>query len=389
MKIRVLLLFLLCAFGQARAQQLSAEAKISVLTCAPGEEPHTLFGHSALRVKDPVNNFDKVFNYGTFDFSTPNFYMKFAQGKLDYVLSCVDYESFIWAYQRDRRSVYSQELRISQEEKQQLFEALLHNYQPENRAYKYDFFMDNCATRIDDIIKKTIKDNWENHMTPTKMLKTYRTGIAPYLANSDWLNLGLNIILGVPTDSPQQGLFLPDIIEETYRKTTLNGKPIVGKTETLYESHFSYSKTPLWKSPLLLFSLLAFFLLMGTLFFPNKLRFVDFLLFGTAGIAGCIIAFLWFFAEHTATNENWNILWALPTHLPLAFVLLFHKRKAKFVHYYFLITLIIDIIILLFALFPLLFGLFGYLPLAFPFKLLIPILLCLIIRSLGIVQKKA
>ncbi len=389
MKIRVLLLFLLCAFGQARAQKLSSEAEISVLTCAPGEELYSLFGHSAVRVKDPVNNFDKVFNYGTFNFNTPNFYMKFLQGKLDYLLSVADYERFLASYQREMRSIYSQELQISQEEKQQLFEALLNNYKPENRAYKYDFFMDNCATRIDSIIKKTIKGNWENHTMPTKFLKTYRTGIAPYLANSDWLNLGLNIILGVPTDSPQQGLFLPDIIEETYRKTTLNGKPIVGKTETLYESHFSYSKTPMWKSPLLLFSLLAFFLLMGTLFFPNKLRFVDFLLFGTAGVAGCIIAFLWFFAEHTATNENWNILWALPTHLPLAFVLLFRKRKTKFVHYYFLITLIIDVIVLLFAIFPLLFGLFEYLPLAFPFGLLILILLCLIIRSLGIVQKKA
>lgn len=390
--MRTLLLTLLClvlCVSKSNGQQLSPKAKISLLTCAPGEELYSLFGHSALRVKDSANGLDIVFNYGTFNFNTPNFYIKFAKGKLDYLLSIADFERFISSYKREKRSVYEQQLRLNDQQKQQLYSTLLVNYQPENRAYRYDFFMDNCATRIDEIIKNTLEGDWEDTTPQDKLGATYRMGIAPYLANSDWLNLGLNIILGIPTDNGQQGLFLPDIMEKHYAQTTLNGSPLTEATETLYDAQFSYSKTPFWCSPILFFYLLALLLLLGSLFFPNRMRIFDFLLFATLGIAGCIIAFLWFAADHTATNENWNILWALPTHLLMAFVLLFQRKKTKFTHYYFLLTLVLACLMLIFMIFPLFFAIFNYLPVAFPFELIIPILLCIIFRSLGIVRKKA
>lgn len=390
--MRTLIFSTLCLFlciPKAESQTLSPEAKISLITCAPGEELYSLFGHSALRVKDSANDFDLVFNYGTFDFNTPNFYLKFMQGRLDYLLSVAEYERFILSYQREKRSIYSQELLLDSLQKQQLFEALLLNYKPENRAYKYDFFMDNCATRIDEIIKNTTQGKWQNNYEWDKLGETYRTGLAPYLANSDWLNLGLNIVLGTPTDNLQQGLFLPDILQENYAVTTLNGKPIVAKTETLYDAQFNYSKTSFWFSPIFIIYLLAFLLLLASIFIPQKLRSVDFILFTVLGIMGCIIAFLWFAADHVATNNNWNILWALPTHLPMAFVLLFQQKKSKFTDYYFRITLLITCVLLIFMIFPSLFGLFNYLPLTFPFEMVIPILLCIIFRSLGIIRKKS
>lgn len=384
----ILLHFLLCV-SESSSQQLSPKAKISLLTCAPGEELYSLFGHSALRVQDSLAHIDYVFNYGTFNFDTPNFYLKFAKGKLDYLLSVATYEDFVRSYQREKRSVYAQELLLSDSQKQQLYAALLTNYQPENRAYQYDFFMDNCATRIDEIIKNTLKGKWKDQTQAHKKTASYRTGIAPYLANSDWLNLGLNIVLGTPTDKRQQGLFLPSLLQAHYEKTALNDKPIAGKIQTLYDAQFTASKTPFLQSPLFFFYLLAFVLLLGAIFYPNSLGIVDFLLFATVGIAGCIIAFLWFAAAHTATNQNWNILWALPTHFPIAFVLLFQKRKTKFLHYYFLTTLSVACILLIFMVLPQFFGLFNYLPKGFPFQLLIPILLCIILRSLGIIHKKA
>ncbi|WP_165806836.1 lipoprotein N-acyltransferase Lnb domain-containing protein [Balneicella halophila] len=371
------------------SQKLSPEAEISILTCDPGEELYSLFGHSAIRVQDPISNMDLVFNYGTFDFSTPNFYMKFAQGRLDYLLSVSDYERFITSYKREKRSVYSQKLLLNPQQKQQLFEALLINYKPENRAYKYDFFMDNCATRIDEIIRNNIAGDWEFTQVPSKLGETYRTGIAPYLANSDWLNLGLNIVLGAPTDHLQKGLFLPDILKDNYTDATLNGKPIVANTRTLYDAQFVYSKTAFLLSPVFIFYLAAFLILLGSIFIPEKMHFADFILFFALGIAGSIIAFLWFAADHTATNDNWNIFWALPTHFIMAFVILFQHQKSKFTHYYFLVTLIIVCTLLIFMVFPQLFSIFNYAPLAFPFEMIIPILLCIIFRSLGIVRKKS
>ncbi len=369
------------------SQQLSNSAEISLITCSPGAELYSLFGHSALRVQDDAKGFDWVFNYGTFNFNTPNFYLKFTQGKLNYLLSVNDYSQFIENYKRDKRSVYAQKLQMTPAQKQQLFENLVCNYRPENRAYKYDFFMDNCATRIDSIIKVSLPGSWETATEPKKIRETYRTGIAPYLKDSEWLKLGLNIILGAPTDNPQEGLFLPDIMQQNYANTTYNGKLIVGEIETLYDAQYSFSKTPFIISPLFIFSILAFLLLIGSVFFPDKLRYIDFFLFAVVGIAGCIISFVSFTADYAATKDNWNILWALPTHLPIAFFLL-KKRKAKWLHYYFLLTFLLTLICLIFVYYPILFGLFGSVPVAFPFYLLIPILLSVIFRSLGIVLKK-
>ncbi len=382
-----LLLCLVFFTTSSQGQQLSDKAEISLMTCAPGEEPHSLFGHSALRVKDDSKGIDWVFNYGTFDFKTPYFYLKFTRGKLNYLLSRNEYSVSIENYKEEKRSVYAQKLQITTAQKQQLFENLMHNYRPENRAYKYDFFMDNCATRIDSVIKVSLQGSWEDTTEKDKRGETYRTGIAPYLSNSDWIKLGLNIILGAPTDNFQKGLFLPDIMQQHYANTMYNGKPIVGEIETLYDAQHSFSKTLFIVSPLFIFSILAFLLLIGSVFFPTKMNYVDFFLFAIVGIAGCIISFVSFTADYVATKDNWNILWALPTHLPVAFFLL-KRKKSRWMHYYFLFTLLIALIYLVFTCYPLLFSLFTYTPLAFPFYLLIPILLCIIFRSLGIVLKK-
>lgn len=392
--MRATLLVLLCCLSsfsllKSQQHQLSNQAEISLITCAPGEELYSLFGHSALRVTDPAQNMDWVFNYGTFDFDTPFFYIKYSQARLDYLLSKAHYDGFIKYYEKKKRSVYAQKLLLDSVQKQQLFNALLRNYQPENRTYRYESFTDNCTTRIDNIIKNTIKGKWKYHNPQAnKFPPTYRTSYAPYLANSDWINLGLNIILGAPMDEPIKSMFLPDIMKDSYEHTTLNGNPIANAPQTLYDAKYTYSKTPFLLSPVFILYAVAFLLLISTVFINKKLIIIDFALFLILGLIGCLILFLWFATDHSTTANNWNILWALPTHLIMAFVLLFQKRKTKFTHYYFLFTFLTSSILLLFMVFPLLFSLFNYLPGGFPFEPLIPILLCIIFRSLGIVRKK-
>ncbi|HWJ28198.1 MAG TPA: DUF4105 domain-containing protein, partial [Flavisolibacter sp.] len=151
---RLALLFCICFFCVARSfAQDSCDLRITLLTCAPGSELYSTFGHTALRVQDEHAGLDLVFNYGTFVFDD-DFYMKFIRGKLLYSLSVENFDDFIYEYKLESRSVQEQVLQLSCQEKQQLFHALQVNARPENRDYKYDFLFDNCTTRARDIVAR-------------------------------------------------------------------------------------------------------------------------------------------------------------------------------------------------------------------------------------------
>ena len=152
MKNFIFTLIILALALPGKATTLSDKAEISVLTCSPGKELYSLFGHTAIRVHDPEQDLDVVFNYGTFDFDTPHFYLKFAQGLLPYQLSTSHFQSFMYSYMMEERSVYSQRLQLDSLQRQKLFDLLLENYKPENRSYLYNFLYDNCTTRVRDIL---------------------------------------------------------------------------------------------------------------------------------------------------------------------------------------------------------------------------------------------
>src|SRR5690606_22569898 len=157
-KFLFFLLFMpLLVLGQS--VKLSPRAEISIITCGPGEELYSSFGHSAFRVKDPALKLDFAYNYGTFDFNKPNFYIKFAQGKLLYELSVSYFEDFVYNYKIEGRWVKEQVLNLSQDEKNQLFNFLNINAQPENKEYLYDFFFDNCSTKIRDVLEEVLNNN--------------------------------------------------------------------------------------------------------------------------------------------------------------------------------------------------------------------------------------
>ena len=120
----------------AQGSGLSPAAQVSVITCGPGTELYSTFGHSAFRIKDPVNGLDRVYNYGTFNFNTPNFYVKFARGKLLYELRAYNFGNFLRGYQEENRWVKEQVLNLKNDQVQQVFDFLENNANPENRAYK-------------------------------------------------------------------------------------------------------------------------------------------------------------------------------------------------------------------------------------------------------------
>ena len=148
------LLFLFNVHTQTSLAQDSSRIRISLLTCTPGDELYSIFGHSAIRIIDSNSVTDYVFNYGTFNFEDDGFYLKFIRGKLLYFLSVENSQDFMYEYSSMRRGITEQVLNFSAEEKKQIEYALIENLKDENKYYKYDFFLDNCTSRLRDIILK-------------------------------------------------------------------------------------------------------------------------------------------------------------------------------------------------------------------------------------------
>ncbi len=141
MKNLYFLLFFISIFGYSQNIKLSPSAELSVITCGPSDEDlYATFGHSAFRIQDIPNKIDRVYNYGTFNFNTPNFYTKFVRGKLLYQLSAYDFSSFLYSYHQEERWVRGQVLDLTPEDVQKVFDFLENNAKPENRLYKYKFF---------------------------------------------------------------------------------------------------------------------------------------------------------------------------------------------------------------------------------------------------------
>jgi hypothetical protein len=349
----LLALSFFCTIIDARAFELSKKAQISVITGAPGTDLYALYGHSAIRVYDPMFGFDLMYNYGTFDFDTPNFYLKFAQGKLNYMLSKDDYNRFLYFYSAQGRSVFEQVLNLEQAEKQQLFDYLENNYKPENRFYLYDFFYDNCSSRIRDVLQKALPNKVFFDNAPPAEAKSFRDLINPYVRDP-WVNLGINLILGFPADkitSPAERMFLPDQLLIALEKAKIKRQQTENLAQPVKNVFQGFMSRPLpgFFTPFTLFwgffGLMALITLVG--YRKQKIRYgIDFTLFLIMGLIGCFFLLLWFGSDHKVLKMNLNMLWAFPLHLPIAFFLLF-KNKPAFLKPYFLIVGILQILLLL------------------------------------------
>ena len=233
MKKIVAVLFLACFFNGLKAQQdPSCNIQISLLTCSPGEELYSTFGHSALRVIDSSTNTDIIYNYGTFDFDDPAFYSKFTRGKLMYFVSVQKFESFFEEYQYYQRGITEQILDLSCSEKEKLVSALRENAKEENKYYKYDFIVDNCTTRLRDIVfKNADAPVITSDIRPNEKI-TFRKLIHKYLDSSYqyWSKLGIDMLLGRPVDKKltnNEAMFLPDYLLKGFDSSTIGKKPVV------------------------------------------------------------------------------------------------------------------------------------------------------------------
>jgi hypothetical protein len=315
---------------QAPAQD-SCSLRISLLTCAPGEELYSTFGHTALRVQDQQNGTDYVFNYGTFEFG-PDFYTQFITGKLLYFLSVENFDDFLYQYRVESRSVQEQVLQLSCAEKEKLFSALQTNAQEQNRYYKYDFLFDNCTTRAGDIVSKNTNAPVFKNILAGEA-PTFRDQIHSYLdaGNEYWSKLGIDILLGAKLDRKagnREAMFLPDYLLKGFDSALVDGHPLVLSKQNILELP-SPAKDSSFFTPGLVFSFLLVIVLALSFirqgWVAATLSIFDFLFFFVLGMAGLLLLFMWFGTDHTVCRNNYNLLWALPSHLVMAFFV--HSRK--------------------------------------------------------------
>ena len=327
--------FLFCLFILTRpvnAQADSCGLQISLLTCSPGEELYSTFGHTAIRVKDNTNGMDIVFNYGTFEFS-PDFYAKFIQGKLLYYLSVEEFGNFMYQYQMESRSVVEQPLELSCAEEQQLFGALRLNAQDQNRYYLYDFLFDNCTTRARDIIANNTKAPVVFPRVIPEEVPTFRDLIHTYLdlGGQYWSKLGIDMLLGAKLDrkvTNQQSMFLPDYLKRGMDGARVQQHAVVSGTVPVLTMPSPLNKGSLFRPAIVFSALLVLALVLQFARRPwsaRTLKLFDTLLFLLLGLAGLLLLFMWFGTDHRVTQNNYNLLWALPTHTVVAWVL--HRDK--------------------------------------------------------------
>lgn len=356
----ILIFIILSHLSPLPAQQpdnyrwLSADAFASLLTCGPGDEFYESFGHSALRVCDSTNHIDLVFNYGCFDFAQPHFYLNFAKGRMDYCVMALPFADFMLEYQYFRRSVWEQRLRLSPDELNRLFTSLCINAQPENMYYKYDFFRDNCATRVREMVERSL-DSRSLRRTPfPSRQQSYRDLFYLYTDSTLlWWRLGIDLLLGSNCDQPMPTTaytYIPMELMAQYDSCRLpavmDGSPAA---ETIAEPAVQLlvdSRDPVARSlsPTLCFWTLFAMVLLLTFIAHRKgwrIIWLDGILFGVVSLLSLLLLFLSLASDHWCCQWNLNLLWANPLYLWLLCRL---RRPDR------IMTLVIGCILLVFLL---------------------------------------
>lgn len=381
MKKSTLFLWMLLAWLgiTARAQD---SAKCSLLTCSAGEEIYSLFGHTALRYEDPARGIDVVFNYGMFSFRVPHFALRFALGETDYQLGVTEFSRFAAEYQWDERDVWQQTLNLTSREKQRLWEALTENYRPENRTYRYNFFYDNCATRPRDRIEACVDGRVEYAAAQdtTATVCTWRDLLHRYTEGHPWARFGIDLCIGSRADKPasyREQMFVPFYLQQYLRGACIvseqgDRRPLVGEEVKVVDAAHTAQEESLLPSPmqaaLLLWAGVTVLSIYGVRR-RKSLWALDGLLFGTAGVAGCILAFLAACSQHPAVSPNWLLLVLHPLHLFCLPCVLIRVKKKRLSRYMAANGVILTLFIVLLAPIP------QFIPPA-----VLPLTLCLLVR---------
>ena len=312
-----------------------SELRVYLMTMGPGAAVWERFGHNAIWIDDPAVQPDTAYNYGLFDFRQENFLLRFIRGEMWYWMAGFPAEPYAATYVRDNRSIWVQELNLTPRARLELRDFLRWNERPENKFYHYDYYDDNCSTRVRDALDRVLGGAIEAKTATLPTGTTYRFHTQRLTANDPLVYTGLLLALGPRVDRPisaWEEMFLPMALREHVRQVTVadpNGAqvPLVASERTLFESTAAPppDRPPSW---------VKWYLLMGAAVGALAAAFgnlagrrpagrlglgVVAVSWGTvAGVAGVILAGLWGFTDHAMAYRNENLFQVNPLALPLA-----------------------------------------------------------------------
>lgn len=327
--------------------------QISLITCGVGDELYSTFGHSAIRIVDNAFHTDFVYNYGMFNFSEPNFYQKFLKGKLLYYVAKEDFNNFVANYEYDKRSVVEQVLDIDETQAMEVFNLLETNLLEENKYYKYDFLFDNCSTRIRDIFNKAFGPKLVYASVLKDNQVSYRSILNQYLANKPWERFGINLLLGARVDdnmTEQTAMFLPDMLHNALDQAKLDEKPIIAQRHVIVNTVVDSSYVPNGLMWLMVGIMVVTMMIFWLPIFKSMRKLWTFLLLLISGILGSLCLFMWLGTEHQSCRPNFNVFWALPLNLIVAFTISKVRTWHKIYAIAAIILIFVAIIIHLFGL---------------------------------------
>ncbi len=294
--------------------------EISLVTCEPHQMVYALYGHTGLRINDLSSDMDLLANWGIFELKKKFFVPRFIFGLTDYKMDIETWEGFCARYTYYGCGIYEQTLNLEWSEKRKLIDAILENYKPENRLYRYNFFYDNCTTRPRDLIKQCI-DGQITYPEPESRL-SWRQLVHQWNGTHLWARWGNDILLGINADkktTQEEAQFLPDNLRKDFANATITStdgtaRQLVEKeqwtTPPLYdkgENSFldEYALSPLGVA-MLLFIMLAV-VEMAERRIGRRLWQFDAMLLLTSGIIGLVL-FMMIFSQHPTVSLNFQIL---------------------------------------------------------------------------------
>jgi hypothetical protein len=318
--ILILVATFLAGYSHLNAQT-SQGVSVYLITCGPGTATYSIYGHSALRIAIPERNTDLVYNWGVFDFATPNFAWKFAKGRLDYKLGVVSFDRFQQEYFLEQRWIKSQKINLEPDEINILFGLISDNLKPENLTYRYDFFYDDCSTRIRDLLEKSIGNKLTYPPEPRKDIPTFRDMVGKYQRPFPWLKLGVDLIMGTPGEkkaSFRDKMFLPLDMQEGLSAALINRNsrliPLLQNPEMVLDFETPVVKQSILTSPIFIFSFLFILVIIFSALNRNKIaaKAVDIVIFSIFSLLALLMIFFNFFTDHQQMRWNINIIWLSP-----------------------------------------------------------------------------
>ena len=332
--------------GTARAQASADSLVISVLTMGPGGEVFERFGHISIRVHDLRTGLDTAYNWGMYSFDQPRFVQRFLTGDTRYWMQGFPTIPLLEGYQGAGRWVTEQELALTSAEADSLSRYIRWNAREEHKFYRYDYYRDNCSTRVRDALDMVLGGALKREVIARGHGVTFRSETLRLAVAYPALDLGMDFALGRPADatmSAWEEMFIPMRLQQLIRDVRIpradgSSVPLVRSERRLViDDRFAEVPAPpqlLWPALLIGFVIAAAVLALAfTSGRSSAARWGIALLgatwHGVIGSAGMLVLFLGLFTRHVFMSRNLNLLLATPASLALMLLFPLAVRRAS------------------------------------------------------------